>query len=50
MQQIFNIYYSFIFGYVGSLLLSQAFSSYDGQGLLFVKVHELLVAVASLVL
>ena len=40
---------SFIFGCVGSLLLHAGISSCGEQGLLFVAVHRLLLAVASLV-
>ena len=44
------LFYLFIFGWVGSLLLwAWAFSSCSEQGLLFVVVHGLLIAVASLV-
>ena len=44
---LFNL---FIFGCIGSLLLrAQAFSSCSERGLLFVEVHGLLIAVASLV-
>ena len=39
----------FIFGCIGSSCCAQAFSSCDEQGLLFVAVHGLLIAVASLV-
>ena len=41
--------YLFIFGCIGSLLLRVAFSSCSKRGLLFVAVHGLLIAVASLV-
>ena len=43
------IFYLFIFGCVGSLLLRRAFSSCSEQGLLFVVLRGLLTAVASLV-
>ena len=39
----------FIFGCVGSSLLRGLFSSCGEQGLLFIVVHGLLIAVASLV-
>ena len=39
----------FIFGCVGSSLLHVAFSSCGEQGLLFIEVHGLLIAVVSLV-
>ena len=45
----FNLFYSFIFGCVGSLLLRMAFSSCGEWELLFVAVCGLLTAVASLV-
>ena len=41
--------YLFIFGCVGSSLLRAAFSSCGERGLLFIAVHGLLIAVASLV-
>ncbi len=40
---------SLFFGCIGSLLLARAFSSGVERGLLFVAVHGLLIAVASLV-
>ena len=43
------INFFFFFGCVGSLLLHMAFSSCGEQGLLFVAVHGLLIAVASVV-
>ena len=47
---IYLFIYLFIFGCVGSsLLYAQAFSSCGEQGLLFVSVCRLLIAVASLV-
>ena len=46
----FNLFiYLFIFGCVGSSLLCVGFSSCGERGLLFIAVHRLLVAVASLV-
>ena len=45
-----NLFIYFIFGCVGSLLLHTGFLSSCGErGLLFVVVHGLLIAVASLV-
>ena len=46
---LINLFYLFIFGSVGSLLLCADFSSRGEQGLLFVAVRRLLIAVASLV-
>ena len=46
---LFIYLFLFIFGCFGSLLLCTAFSSCDEGGLLFVPVHRLLIAVASLV-
>ena len=43
------LFYLFIFGCVGSSLLCAGFSSCSEQGLLFVAVRGLLIAVASLV-
>ena len=45
----FIYFYLFIFGCVGSSLCVRAFSSCGKQGLLFIAVHGLLIAVASLV-
>ena len=45
----YKFIYLFIFGCVGSSLLRAGFLSCDEQGLLFVAVCRLLVAVASLV-
>ena len=42
--------YLFIFGGAGFLLLKGLFSSCSEQGLLFIAVHGLLIAVASLVM
>ena len=43
------IFYLFIFGCAGSRCCAQAFSSCGEQGLLFIAVHVLLIAVASFV-
>ena len=45
----FEVLEYFFFGCVGSLLLHAAFSSCGERGLLFVALHGLLIAVASLV-
>ena len=45
----FVLFYVFIFGCFGSLLLCVAFSSCGEWGLLFIAVRGLLIAVASLV-
>ena len=44
-----NLFYLFIFGCIGSLLMHMALSSCGKWGLLFVAVCGLLIAVASLV-
>ena len=46
---LINFIYFFIFGCVGSSLLSGAFSSCGERGLLFVAERRLLIALASLV-
>ena len=46
---IYLFIYLFIFGCAGFLLLKGLFSSCSEQGLLFIAVHGLLIAVASLV-
>ena len=48
-ENYFLNYLFIIFGWVGSLLLHVACSSYGEQGLLLVAVHRLLTAVASFV-
>ena len=44
-----KLIYLFNFGCVGTLLRTRAFSSCGDRGLLFIAVHGLLIAVASLV-
>ena len=44
-----KFFFSLLFGCAGSFYCKEAFSSCGGQGLLFIEVHRLLIAAASLV-